>query len=110
MCLDIAAAVLACCCTVIVAVTVIVYIHDHKGFNVGFGILVMLMMFSATIFLLGSPLYKKVKVNKSILSGLAQVIVVAAKNRRLTSPAKTTEGGYHCKKGSSFTVPSDKLR
>lgn len=96
--------------SIIIAVTVIVYIQDHKGFNIGFGVPAVLMILSAALFFIGSPLYKKVKANKSMLLDLAQVVVATARNQRLALPPSRTEGLYHHKKGSTLTVPSDNLR
>ncbi|XP_018673536.1 protein NRT1/ PTR FAMILY 1.2-like [Musa acuminata AAA Group] len=96
--------------SIIVAVTVIVYVQDYKGWAVGFGVPVVLMAISAALFLLGSPFYIKFKANKSILAGLAQVIVVSLKNRHIVLPPDTNHVRFHNKKGSKLTVPTKKLR
>ncbi|KAK9137217.1 hypothetical protein Sjap_007811 [Stephania japonica] len=49
----------------ILSLTLIVYIQDHFGWNVGFGVPTILMFLAAILFLLGSPLYVKVKPNNS---------------------------------------------
>ncbi|CAL9135124.1 unnamed protein product, partial [Musa textilis] len=96
--------------SIIVAVTVIVYVQDHKGWAVGFGVPVVLMAISTALFLLGSPFYIKFKANKSTLAGLAQVIVVSLKNRHIVLPPDTTHVRFHKKKVSKLTVPTKKLR
>ncbi|KAJ0810987.1 putative proton-dependent oligopeptide transporter family, MFS transporter superfamily [Helianthus annuus] len=67
----------------IIASTVVVYIQDRFGWRVGFAVPVLVMLCSALMFLLGSPLYVKVKVNKSPYSGFIQVLVVAFRNRKI---------------------------
>ncbi|KAK9139690.1 hypothetical protein Scep_009371 [Stephania cephalantha] len=54
----------------VLSLTVIVYIQDHFGWNVGFGVPTILMFLAAILFLLGSPLYVKVKpINNSDFIG-----------------------------------------
>ena len=67
----------------IVAVTCIVYIQDHLGWTVGFGIPVVLMFLSATSFFFASPFYVKEKPNTNLLTGLAQVVVASYRNRHI---------------------------
>ncbi|KAM0053598.1 putative proton-dependent oligopeptide transporter family, PTR2 family proton/oligopeptide symporter [Helianthus debilis subsp. tardiflorus] len=66
-----------------IATTVVVYIQDRFGWRVGFAVPVLAMFCSALMFLLGSPLYVKVKVDKSPFSGLIQVLIVAFRNRKI---------------------------
>ncbi|KAK3027063.1 hypothetical protein RJ639_040895 [Escallonia herrerae] len=94
---------------VLIALTAIVYIQDHKGWKVGFGVPVILMFFSALLFVLASPLYIKQKVKCSLFSSFAQVIVVTYKNRKLAIPPQNSGQWYH-PKDSDIVVPSDKLR
>uniref|UniRef100_A0A5B7BBA5 Peptide transporter n=1 Tax=Davidia involucrata TaxID=16924 RepID=A0A5B7BBA5_DAVIN len=100
------------CVSVIIALTGIVYIQDHMGWKVGFGVPAILMFFSAALFFLASPLYIKHKPSKSLFTGLAQVIVVAYKNRKLALPPRNSNGWYHHRKGkdSELQVPTEKLR
>ncbi|KAF5823911.1 putative proton-dependent oligopeptide transporter family, MFS transporter superfamily [Helianthus annuus] len=65
------------------AFTVVVYIQDQLGWRVGFAVPVFIMACSAIVFLIGSPLYVKVKVKESPYSGFIQVLVMAFKNRRI---------------------------
>ncbi|XP_020225587.1 protein NRT1/ PTR FAMILY 1.1 [Cajanus cajan] len=96
--------------SVIIAFTGIVYIQDHLGWKLGFGVPAALMFFSTFFFLLASPLYVKNKTHSSLLTGFARVIVVAYKNRKLTLPHKISDGMYHHNKDSDLVVPNDKLR
>ncbi|KAL5756035.1 hypothetical protein ACOSQ2_020781 [Xanthoceras sorbifolium] len=96
--------------SVLCAFTVIVYIQDHLGWKVGFGVPAILMFLSASLFLFASPFYVKVKASNSLFTGLVQVIVVAYKNRKLSLPPRDSSGWYHHKKGSEFIVPTDNLR
>ncbi|KAL2332358.1 hypothetical protein Fmac_019939 [Flemingia macrophylla] len=96
--------------SVIIALTGIVYIQDHLGWKMGYGVPAILMLLSTVFFFLASPLYVKNKVQTSLLTGFAQVIVVAYKNRKLSLPPKNCPVLYHHKKDSDLVVPSDKLR
>ncbi|KAG5036501.1 hypothetical protein AAZX31_07G017000 [Glycine max] len=96
--------------SVIIALTVIVYIQDHFGWKVGFGVPAALMFMSTFFFFLASPLYVKNKVQGSLITGLAQVIVVAYKNRKLPLPPRNSAAMYHRRKDSDLVVPTDKLR
>ncbi|KAM4088933.1 hypothetical protein ACB094_07G110900 [Castanea mollissima] len=97
--------------SVMLAVTVMVYIQNAKGWVVDFGIPVVLMLFSSTMFFLGSPLYIKMKAKSSLLTGFAQVIVATWRNRHLSLPVPPLESdGWHHHKASKLTVPTDNLR
>ncbi|XP_074577908.1 protein NRT1/ PTR FAMILY 1.1-like [Curcuma longa] len=96
--------------SVAVSLTVIVYIQDHMGWRIGFGVPVALMAASTVLFLLGSIMYVKVKPNTSVLADLAQVAVVALKNRHIILPSDSSDAWYLKKKGSKLTVPSKNLR
>ncbi|KAI3455452.1 hypothetical protein Pfo_012115 [Paulownia fortunei] len=95
--------------SVVIALTGIVYIQDHIGWKVGFGVPAILMFFSAMLFFLVSSLYIKQNASKSLFTGFLQVIVVAYKNRGLAFPPHNSNG-YHREKGSVYTSPTDKLR
>ncbi|XP_015938395.1 protein NRT1/ PTR FAMILY 1.2 [Arachis duranensis] len=96
--------------SVIIAFTGIVYIQDHLGWKLGFGVPAALMLMSTIFFFLASPLYIKNKIQGSLITGFARVIVASYKNRKLPLPAQSSAGMYHHKKDSEFVVPSDKLR
>lgn len=91
----------------IIALTIIVYIQDHKGWKIGFGIPVALMVVSVLAFYAGYPLYLRVKADTSLFTGLAQVMVVAFKNRSLAYPS---DGKYHINKEMNIVTPSRHLR
>ncbi|XVF63467.1 hypothetical protein PTKIN_Ptkin09bG0089000 [Pterospermum kingtungense] len=97
--------------SIMISITVIVYIQDTAGWVVGLGVPAGLMLFSTIIFLLGSPLYIKMKANKSLFTSFAQVISAAWKNKHSVLPPTGSDGAtwyYH--KGSKLTAPSDQLR
>ncbi|XP_019196753.1 PREDICTED: protein NRT1/ PTR FAMILY 1.2 [Ipomoea nil] len=94
--------------SVVIALTGIVYIQDHLGWKVGFGVPAILMLVSVILFIVASPLYVKRKRGRNLFSGFARVLVAAYKNRKLSYPSKASD--YHCDKGSDFIVPSGKLR
>ncbi|XP_057735766.1 protein NRT1/ PTR FAMILY 1.2-like isoform X1 [Arachis stenosperma] len=96
--------------SVIIAFTGIVYIQDHLGWKLGFGVPAALMFLSTFFFFLASPLYIKHKTHGSLLTGFARVIVAAYKNRKLRLPARKSTGMYLQKKDSDLLVPTDKLR
>ncbi|XP_044464853.1 protein NRT1/ PTR FAMILY 1.2-like [Mangifera indica] len=96
--------------SIMISALVIVYIQDKAGWIVGFGVPVGLMSLSTVLFLLGSPLYVKMKANKSLFTGFAQVLSAAWKNRNLALPPRDSDGWYHYQKGSKLTTPTDKLR
>ncbi|MED6118861.1 hypothetical protein PIB30_006651 [Stylosanthes scabra] len=96
--------------SVIIAFTGIVYIQDHFGWKLGFGVPAALMFLSTFLFFLASPLYIKHKTHGSLLTGFARVIVAAYKNRKLRLPARNSTGLYLHKKDSDLLLPTDKLR
>ncbi|KAJ8569833.1 hypothetical protein K7X08_006410 [Anisodus acutangulus] len=94
----------------IFAVTVIVYIQDRYGWQVGFGIPVILMFLSVSMFLIGSPLYIKVKAKESLLIELLQVVVAAFRKRNTSLPLTYRGDYYHWPLGSEFLAPSNDFR
>ncbi|KAL2342537.1 hypothetical protein Fmac_003822 [Flemingia macrophylla] len=95
--------------SITVSVIFIVYIQVKAGWVVGFGIPVGLMTFSAVMFFLGTSMYVKVKPNKSLLTGFAQVIVAAWRNRYLPLPPKNSDIWYF-HNGSNLVQPTSKAR
>lgn len=95
--------------SIMLSVTVIVYIQDVAGWVVGFAVPLGLMVFSAVTFFLGTCLYIKVKANKSLFTGFAQVTVAAWTNKHLFLPPKISDGLYY-HRGSNLIMPTDKLR
>ncbi|KAL6568167.1 hypothetical protein OROHE_003851 [Orobanche hederae] len=96
--------------SVLIALTGVVYIQDHMGWKVGFGVPSILMFFSGLLFFLASSLYVKEKANTSLFTGFLQVSVVAYKNRQLDFPPDDSNGYYHREKGSAYTSPTKNLR
>ncbi|XP_031386981.1 protein NRT1/ PTR FAMILY 1.2-like isoform X2 [Punica granatum] len=98
--------------SVMLSVTVIVYIQDKAGWVIGFGVPLGLLFLAAVLFLIGSPFYVKVKGNKSLFTGFAQVVAAAFKNRRLALPPKNSEcdGQYYHGKDSKVIAPTERLR
>lgn len=101
----------ACSCfAVLIALTVIVYIQDHDGWRVGFGVPAALMIISVAVFFIASPLYVKMLPRKSLLTSFAHVIVAAYRNRNLHLPPHISDAQYYHLKDSTILVPSNKLR
>lgn len=95
---------------VLIALTGLVYIQDHKGWKIGFGIPVIIMILSLAMFFIASPLYFKKKPKKSLFTGIAQVIVVAYRNRSLLFPSRNSSEGCYHSKDSKIVVPTENLR
>ncbi|RZC53534.1 hypothetical protein C5167_012389, partial [Papaver somniferum] len=100
--------------SIMVDVIIIVYIQDHKGWKLGFGIVVLLMLLSTVLFVLGSQYYVKVKPNKSLFIGFVQVLVVAWKNNELVFPPTDAIHAcrymYHHHSDSKLVAPTNNLR
>ncbi|KAK0571505.1 hypothetical protein LWI29_017241 [Acer saccharum] len=94
----------------LVALTCIVYIQDHLGWKVGFGVPVVLMVLSALSFYSASPFYIKSKANTSLISGLVQVAVASYTNRHIQFSAQAMDDKYHHNKESTLLMPRQKLR
>ncbi|KAI3670495.1 hypothetical protein L1987_87831 [Smallanthus sonchifolius] len=94
---------------IMIAFTGIVYIQDHHGWRVGFGVPVVLMFCSTIFFVVAYPLYYKIKVEKSLLTSFCQVILVAWKNRKLTLP-DSSDGSWYNKNDAKVTTPTKTLR
>lgn len=90
--------------------TVIVYIQDKRGWKIGFGVPAALMLLAAALFLVGSPLYIKVKSHGSTQTGFLQVVVAAVRNRHLKLAAENLIVQYQHGKSSDLKLLSDKLR
>ncbi|XP_076902735.1 protein NRT1/ PTR FAMILY 1.2-like [Bidens hawaiensis] len=98
---------------VLVAFTAIVYIQDHAGWKVGFGVPVILMLLSVIIFFVASSLYLKTKVIQSIFTSFVQVLVSAYKNRNVS--AGPPNRWHHLRKDladatTTSTVPTQRLK
>ncbi|GAB2225691.1 hypothetical protein Droror1_Dr00006493 [Drosera rotundifolia] len=98
------------CLSVFIALTVIVYIQDHLGWRVGFGIPVVLMFLSAVLFFLAFPFYITLKPTKSLFTSFAQVVVAAFRNRDFTFENQSSSVQYYHQKDSTIISPSKNLR
>ncbi|KAG5522031.1 hypothetical protein RHGRI_034292 [Rhododendron griersonianum] len=96
--------------SILVAMTCIVYLQDNLGWEIGFGVPVVLMFLSAALFFLASPFYIKLKAKSSLLTGMFQVIVASYKNRHLELSLERPDVLYNFRKGSMLVVPTEKLR
>lgn len=68
------------------ALTVVVYIQDNVSWGWGLGIPTIAMALSLIAFVLGSPLYNKLKPGGSPLIRLLQVVVAAFHKRKIAQP------------------------
>ncbi|KAL8139455.1 hypothetical protein V2J09_005476 [Rumex salicifolius] len=101
----------ACSCfAVVIALTVIVYIQDHAGWKIGFGVPAALMILSILIFFIASPLYVKMDPRKSLFTSFGQVIVATYRNRNVCLPHLNSNAQFYHKKDSVLSSPSNKLR
>jgi peptide/histidine transporter 3/4 len=69
-----------------VSLTVIVYVQANINWAIGLGIPTLLMFFSCAFFFVGSRIYVKVLPEGSPLTSVAQVLIAAAKKRKLKLP------------------------
>ncbi|KAH7677232.1 Proton-dependent oligopeptide transporter family protein [Dioscorea alata] len=67
--------------------TVVVYIQENIGWGWGLGIPTIGMFFSVVVFVIGYPLYIKLKPGGSPLTRLAQVVVAAFRKRKAPLPS-----------------------
>ncbi|KAK6161851.1 hypothetical protein DH2020_001692 [Rehmannia glutinosa] len=95
---------------VFIGLTVVVYVQDNMGWNVGFAVPAMLVMFGTLLFFLGSPMYVEVPSKSSLLIGLVQVVVASYRNRHFTLPSDTRTVMYNYNNGPGPAFPSGKLR
>ncbi|CAN4080487.1 unnamed protein product [Withania somnifera] len=90
------------------AFTVIVYIQDNFGWQVGFGVPAILVFLSFSMFLMGSPLYVKVKARGSLFTELFQVVVVVAvfRKRHIDVQMDYNDDCYYTAPESKCLAPS----
>ncbi|KAF6143318.1 hypothetical protein GIB67_039101, partial [Kingdonia uniflora] len=69
-----------------VSVTLIVYVQSNINWAIGFTIPAILMFLSVVLFFVGTRIYVRVKPEGSPLTGVVQVLVAAAKKRRMEHP------------------------
>ncbi|KAL0010393.1 hypothetical protein SO802_005501 [Lithocarpus litseifolius] len=95
--------------SILIAFTGIVYIQDHLGWKVGFGVPAILMFFSAFLFFLASPLYVMKKPSKSFFTSFLQVLVAAYRKRKFPLPHTDLRYKWYYQKGSKLVLPTNKL-
>ncbi|KAL3500556.1 hypothetical protein ACH5RR_039649 [Cinchona calisaya] len=93
----------------VIAMTVIVYIQDHLGWSVGFGIPAILMVFAAVMFVIGSSLYIKIKPSESLFTGFFQVLVAAFRKREIQCHLGE-DCCYHKTQESMLLAPGEEFR
>ncbi|XP_009787172.1 protein NRT1/ PTR FAMILY 1.2-like isoform X1 [Nicotiana sylvestris] len=94
----------------LVATTLIVYIQDAFGWQIGFGIPAILMLFSVSAFLLGSPLYIKVNASESLFTGFFQVLVAAVRKRNINLHSANCGNYYHHSPDSEIQALTNSFR
>lgn len=70
----------------LLALTVVVYIQDNVSWSWGLGIPTIAMALSLVAFILGAPLYKRIKPGGSPYVRVVQVIVAAVRKRKFVAP------------------------
>nr|GME09621.1 protein NRT1/ PTR FAMILY 1.2-like [Ipomoea batatas] len=93
----------------LVAITCLVYIQENMGWEIGFGVLLLLMLCAAVLIFLGSPFYVKPKPKGSLITGLIQVIVASYRKRSLLLSSGNGGIAYH-QEGTMLRLPSETLR
>nr|GLL17050.1 protein NRT1/ PTR FAMILY 1.2-like isoform X1 [Ipomoea trifida] len=93
----------------LVAMTCLVYIQENMGWEIGFGVLLLLMLCAAVLIFLGSPFYVKQKPKGSLITGLIQVIVASYRKRSLVLSSGNGGIAYH-QEGTMLRLPSETLR
>nr|XP_029117984.1 protein NRT1/ PTR FAMILY 3.1 isoform X2 [Elaeis guineensis] len=71
----------------LLALTVVVYVQENVGWGWGFGIPAIAMFFSVVVFVIGYPLYIRMKPGGSPLIRLTQVSVAAFRKWKVVKPA-----------------------
>ncbi|KAG8375576.1 hypothetical protein BUALT_Bualt10G0114900 [Buddleja alternifolia] len=95
--------------SVFIALTCVVYVQDNMGWNVGFAVSAVLMMFGALSFFLASPFYVEVQ-SKTDFTGFFQVAVASYRNRHFKSSQDNAIVMYHYNKVPAPGFPSANLR
>lgn len=93
--------------SVLIALTCMVYIQENMGWQFGFGVSVVVMLFAALSFFLATPFYVKVKAKASLLTEPIKVIVSSYKNHALKLNSTNM---FLQKNGSALVFPSEKMR
>ncbi|KAK4485693.1 hypothetical protein RD792_008337 [Penstemon davidsonii] len=75
-----------------VSVTLVVYVQSDVSWSIGLAIPTIFMLISCFLFFMGTKIYVRVKPEGSPLTSIVQVVVVAAKKRRLKLPEQPWVG------------------
>nr|AQX43153.1 NPF family transporter [Pinus pinaster] len=67
--------------------TFLIYIQEHVGFSLGYGIPTVGLIISVVIFLIGTPFYRHKAQKGNPFGRMAQVIVAAARKWRISAPS-----------------------
>ncbi|CAK9138288.1 unnamed protein product [Ilex paraguariensis] len=67
----------------LISVTLVVYVQSNVSWGIGLGIPAIFMLVSCALFFMGTKIYVKVKPEGSPITNIIQVMVVAARKRRL---------------------------
>ncbi|CAL4993516.1 unnamed protein product [Urochloa decumbens] len=94
----------------IISITLIVYLQDKLGWKIGFAISLAIMALATFVNIVTSPLYIKMKPQKSTWLSLVQVVFVATRNRHIQLPEEGNGLQYHNTGGLPVVVPSSKMR
>lgn len=90
--------------------SLLVYVQTTYGWQIGFGVSVAAMALSVALFFAASPYYVRFKCESGLVAGLFQVLVAAFRNRHVDLSSEEHTITYHHERGSSFSIPSSKLR
>ncbi|TVU25685.1 hypothetical protein EJB05_28190, partial [Eragrostis curvula] len=93
-----------------ISITLLVYLQDKFGWKIGFAVPLAIMALVTILNIVASPLYIKVKPQKSSWASLFQVLYVAIKNRHIEIPEACDGVQYHHNPRESALFPSSKLR
>lgn len=94
----------------VLALVGIVYIQEQLGWRVGFAVPAVLMVISVLMFVLGSPLYVRIKSGNSLFTSFFQILAASFKNRKITLPPSDNDDCYHQNPDKRFPGPSENLR
>lgn len=78
-----------------ISLTIIVYVQSDVSWALGLAIPAVLMLLACILFFMGSRIYVKLKPEGSPLNSVAQVIVAAARKRRLKLPEQPSLALYN---------------
>lgn len=78
-----------------ISLTIIVYVQSDVSWALGLAIPAVLMLIACILFFMGSRIYVKLKPEGSPLNSVAQVIVAAARKRRLKLPEQPSLSLYN---------------